>query len=306
MATNYTLNDVAKIITDGKDFEAITEIGKRFPILAVKITAIATKAPVEFKDLMSYMPDHVTANKINKAIKDALGGGDTSDEDVEDDTTDEDEAPAEKSEKAVKKSVAKKKAEVTEKNDDGTYDYDSMNNAQMYKLLGELGKRKDCKDKMGGLSHDQMLGYLKKYGPGAAEVEDEEADEDWGEEEADAPADPYEGKTAVELFKECKKRGIKAPAKKSDKFYADLLRKADAEAAEAEEAEEDDEDGWEEVDIEEERKAAKKAEEEEKKAEKKAPVKKAPAKKAPAKAAPKKATAKKAEPEDDDDDDWDI
>jgi hypothetical protein len=67
MATNYTLNDVAKIITDGKDFEAITEIGKRFPILAVKITALATKAPEEFKDLMSYMPDHVTANKINKA-----------------------------------------------------------------------------------------------------------------------------------------------------------------------------------------------------------------------------------------------
>lgn len=301
MATNYTLNDVAKIITEGKDFEAITEIGKRFPILAVKVTALAAKAPVEFKDLMSYMPDHVTANKINKAIKDALGG-DTSDEDVEDDTTDEDEAPAEKSEKAVKKSVAKKKAEVTEKNEDGTYDYDSMNNAQMYKLLGELGKRKDCKEKMGGMSHDQMLEYLKKYGPGAAEVEDEEADEDWGEEEADVPADPYEGKTAVELFKECKKRGIKAPAKKSDKFYADLLRKADAEAeTEAEEAEDDDEDGWEEVDIEEERKAAKKAEEEEKKAEKKAP-----AKKAPVKAAAKKAPAKKAEPEDDDDDDWDI
>jgi hypothetical protein len=181
-----------------------------------------------------------------------------------------------------------------------------MNNAQMYKLLGALGKRKDCKEKMGGMSHDQMLGYLKKYGPGAAEVEDEDADEDWGEEEADTPADPYEGKTAVELFKECKKRGIKAPAKKSDKFYADLLRKADAEADEAEEAEDDDEDGWEEVDIEEERKAAKKAEEEEKKAEKKAPAKKAPAKKAPAKAAPKKAAAKKAEPEDDDDDDWDI
>lgn len=302
MATNYTLNDVAKIITDGKDFEAITEIGKRFPILAVKVTALATKAPAEFKDLMSYMPDHVTANKINKAIKDALGG-DTSDEDVEDDTTD-DEAPAEKPEKAVKKSVAKKKAEVTEKNEDGTYDYDSMNNAQMYKLLGELGKRKDCKEKMGGMSHDQMLEYLKKYGPGAAEVEDEEVDEDWGE-EADAPADPYEGKTAVELFKECKKRGIKAPAKKSDKFYADLLRKADAEAAETEEVD-DDEDGWEEVDIEEERKAAKKAEEEEKKAEKKAPAKKAPAKKAPAKAPAKKAAAKKAEPEDDDDDDWDI
>lgn len=305
MATNYTLNDVAKIITEGKDFEAITEIGKRFPILAVKITAIAAKAPVEFVDLMSYMPDHVTANKINKAIKDAIGG-DTSDEDVEDDTTDEDEAPAEKSEKAVKKSVAKKKAEVTEKNEDGTYDYDSMNNAQMYKLLGELGKRKDCKEKMGGMSHDQMLEYLKKYGPGAAEAEDEEADEDWGEEEADTPADPYEGKTAVELFKECKKRGIKAPAKKSDKFYADLLRKADAEAAETEEAE-DDEDGWEEVDIEEERKAAKKAEEVEKKAEKKAPAKKAPAKKAPAKAPAKKAATKKAEPEDDDDDDdWDI
>lgn len=85
-------------------------------------------------------------------------------------------------------------------------------------------------------------------------------------------ADGYEAMTAMELFKECKKRGIKAEAKKSEKYYIGLLKKDDAKNAEAEE------DGW--------------GEEEDKK----------PAKKE------KKATKKEAEPEetDDDGDEWDI
>lgn len=56
------------------------------------------------------------------------------------------------------------------------------------------------------------------------------------EEEADeAEGDEYSGKTAKELFMMCKGRGIKAAPKKDSDFYADLLRKADAEAKAAEE-----------------------------------------------------------------------
>ena len=85
-------------------------------------------------------------------------------------------------------------------------------------------------------------------------------------------AEGYEAMTAMELFKECKKRGIKAEAKKPEKYYIGLLKKDDAKNTEAEE------DGW---DEEEDKKPAKKE---------------------------KKTTKKEAEPEeaDDDDDEWEI
>lgn len=53
--------------------------------------------------------------------------------------------------------------------------------------------------------------------------------------------DPYAGKSAMELYKECKKRGIKAEAKKPAKHYAKLLADNDANATESEAG---DDDGW--------------------------------------------------------------
>lgn len=84
---------------------------------------------------------------------------------------------------------------------------------------------------------------------------------------------PYDGKNAVELYKECKKRGLKVKSKlKAEDYAKALIADDEAKAAEAED------DSW---DEEEEVKPAKKA----------------------------KGKAKKAEPEpeeEDDDDDWDI
>ena len=97
-----------------------------------------------------------------------------------------------------------------------------------------------------------------KKNPEPVEVEDKKEEEE----------DSYSGKTAKELFMLCKSRGIKAVPKKDSAFYAELLRKADAEEAE-------DDDDW--------------GDEEEP-----AEVEKKPS-----------AKAKKEEPEDDDDD-WDI
>lgn len=107
-----------------------------------------------------------------------------------------------------------------------------------------------------------------------------------GAEVEEAPAEaetenPYEGKTAMELYKLCKKRDINATPKRPAKYYADLLMDADA----AEAAPEDDEDDW--------------GDEEEEVKE----VKKAPAK---GKGKPAKAAPKKAEVVEDEDDDWDI
>lgn len=286
MAKNYTMTEVANIFAERTDFEAMADIGKRYPLLAIKMTALATKAPEETADIFSYMPDYLSANKVNKAIKD--GGEDVSDSDAEDDETTE--APAEK---PAKKPVAKKEAKA----DTGSKDFDSMNNKQMYELLGELGERKACKAEFGDLSKASMMAYLKKHhSDGAAEAEDE------AEEEAEVGK--YDGKKAPELYAICKKRGIKAEPKKPAKYYIDLLEKADA--AEAEEEPEDEDDWGEDAEAEEPADDVDDDEDEWKEPEEKPKKKAGRPKKAAAKPVAKKAAKKAEEPDDDDDDDWDI
>lgn len=125
---------------------------------------------------------------------------------------------------------------------------------------------------------------------GATEVAAEAEDVDVEETTEDA----YEGKSAMELFKECKKRGIKAEQKKPAKYYIGLLKKAD----EAIEEDAEEEDGWDDGEEEEVEEAPAKAPKAKTaKAEKAAPAK--PAKGKALKAAP-------AEEVEDDDEDWDI
>lgn len=126
--------------------------------------------------------------------------------------------------------------------------------------------------------------YLDALGAAA----DGEGDEPESDEDDDGKGSPYEGKSAMELFKECKKRGLKAEPKKKAAYYAELLDKDDAKADDEDAG--DDED-WNDGEADEEPK--------------KAPAKKAPAKKAPAKKESKPASKAKAQAEDDDDD-WDI
>lgn len=280
MAKNYTMTEVAEIFAVGTDTEAMSDIGKRYPMLAIKMSALMAKAADEVKDIFSYMPEYLSANKVNKAIKEGVGATDS-----------DDDAEEEQEEKPVKTAKAAKKSEEVDTSDT---DYAHMPNAKLYKLLGDYGERKACKEEFGDLSKASMVSFLEKHhGDGAAE--DAEADEEWAEEAEEK--DKYEGMSAQELFKECKKRGLKAAPKKTAKVYIELLKKADAEA-EVEEAEEDADDWGDEDDDAEEEKPVKKASE--KKSAKKAPVKK-PAKKAPAK------KVEQEEDEDDaEDDDWDI
>ena len=257
MAKNYTFAEAVKIINAGTDMESITDIGRRYPTLLHKVTKVAAKAGEDFVDLMSYMPDYLTANKVNTALKNAVGGNtEADDEDTDAEATTEVESNDTETEAT-----------------DATVWNESMSAKQLWDILGKAGKRKLAKSTK---KADLIEACKQAFGATA------EADEAEDEVEADeaTEANPYEGKSAMELFKECKKRGIKATAKKPAKFYADLLVKADAEAAEATDAESDD---WDEEEADE-----------------------APA--APAKKADKKATSKKAakKEEADDDDDWDI
>lgn len=257
MAKNYTFNEAVKIIAKGTDLEAITDIGRRYPVLAHKIAIVTAKAGEEFVDLMGYMPDYLTANKVNTAIKAGIteSGSDEDAEDTEAEATTED--------------AGEDATEATAQWDE------SMSAKQLWDILGKAGKRKLAKSTK---KADLVEACKQAFGAATeAEAEDDATE-----------ANPYEGKSAMELFKECKARKIKAAPKKPAKFYADLLIKDDAAKAEAAEAESEEDDDW----GDEEAEAPKK---EDKKAASKASVKGGKAK-----------AAKKAEAESEDDEDWDI
>lgn len=255
MAKNYTFNEAVKIIAKGTDLEAITDIGRRYPVLAHKIAVVTAKAGEEFVDLMGYMPDYLTANKVNTVIKACITAF-GSDEDAED------------TEAEATEDVGRGAAEATVQWDE------SMSAKQLWDILGKAGKRKLAKS-----TKKTDLVEACKQAFGAVTETEVEAE--------DAEANPYEGKSAMELFKECKARKIKAVPKKPAKFYADLLIKDDAAKAEATEAESDDEDDWGDEEAEAPKKEDKKT-----------------ASKASAKSG--KAKAAKAEVKAEDDEDWDI
>lgn len=246
MATNYTIEEAVKIIAEGKNAEAIQEIGKRFPILAVKIAALTAKAKDEIVDFIGYMPEYLTANKVNSEIKKSL---------IASDDEAEDETPVEKPTKSSKK-ANKKKAADEDDQDDGVVDYTKYNGDTLIKMCKERGIYKK------GMKKADLVAAMENYDENGAASEDDEDE------------NPYEGKTAMELFKECKKRGIKAAPKKPAKFYVDLLLEADAE-------ENDEDEDW--------------GDEEEEETSKK-----------PAKSSKKAKPAKEEVEDDEDDDDWDI
>lgn len=75
----------------------------------------------------------------------------------------------------------------------------------------------------------------------AAKVEEPDEDE-FDEDDEDEETDPYAGKNAVELFKLCKSRGIKAQPKQKAADYIKLLKKADEASDDSDEDEEEDDD----------------------------------------------------------------
>lgn len=265
MAKNYTFAEAVEIINTGKDMESIADIGRRYPTLLHKVTKVTAKAGEDFVELMSYMPDYLTANKVNTALKNAAGNTEAED--------------AEATEAEAETEAEETKTETKAEEATGSDDYESMSAKQLWDLLGKAGKRKLAKS----TKKADLVEACKQAFGGEGEATSEEAETEESEGEA---TNPYEGKSAMELFKECKARGIKAAPKKPAKYYADLLVKADSETKEEAESESDD---WDEEESE---------------------VKEEPKAKAPKKAAePKKEAPKKAakkEETNDEDDDWDI
>lgn len=178
MAQSYTLGEAAKILAEGKDFEAVGDLHRRFPIFTHKLTNAMSGDKDAVVEFMSYIPDYVNPRKVEKVIN--AGNVEQPEEDAEtepDQQTDE-EKPTPK----------------------------------------------------------------KRHARKADEDAESESEVETDEEQNDGK---YAGKNAMELFKECKKRGIKAAPKKPVKYYIELLEKDDA-AVEANTADsnDDDDDDW--------------------------------------------------------------
>ena len=191
--------------------------------------------------LFGGMPEHMTRLKMERSLKD---GADEAAEEGEEDTVEGETTGTEAGE-----------------------DLDAMTTKQLYELCTKKGLNVNKYGKPKSY-------YIEQLAAVSGGVDEEE-------EEAEKEEEPgYEDMSAVDLFKLCKKRGLKVEPKKPAKTYIALLKKADEESDAAEE----DEDDW--GDEEEEEKPAKK----------------------PAKAAAKKEEKKsvKKPVDEDDDDDWDI
>lgn len=203
---NYTLKEAVEIIAEGKDLEAIADLGKRFPVLSIKIARLTAKAEKEIVDLMQYMPEYLTIKKVNNAVK----------------TVNEPKVEAEDATEAENKPVEEETAKEVEE--------------------PEEKENKPVEQKKRGRKPKVKVKAVPVEEP-KVEVE-EEADEE--PTEAEEIENNYEGKKAIDLFKLCKSRGLKVTTKKSAKYYIDVLKKDDeakakAEAKKAEEVEDDDE-----------------------------------------------------------------
>lgn len=244
MAKNWTAYEAA-VELYGTNKENIAEIGSRYPLF----TRTICMAGNEFiLDILKALPK-VTARVVETGLKEM--------EESEEPTEETTEAAEEKAEKK-----SSKKASTKKETDEDAEDYESMTAQALYKLCCSRGISSHCKSRSkaalievleahdrGELESTKDSGKKEKAKPAKKDAPKKEAepeeDADDLDDEENEQEDPYAGKTAMELYKECKKRGISAKPKMKAADYAKLL-KADDEAEEPEEDDiEDDDDEWE-------------------------------------------------------------
>ena len=182
MATNWTLAQAKKVITEGTDLAAITDIGRRFPLTALAIAKIGDNEGAT--TIINALPQHITVRKIESVLKDGIADSGANDDDNDDDDAEDAEKPAKKNARA------KAKAE----NDDTADDEDPI---ALYKKCKKAGLK---------VAPKKSVKYYKDALKKAQEAENE-ADgdtDDWDD------ADDEEEKPAK---KTCKAATKKSKAK---------------------------------------------------------------------------------------------
>lgn len=95
MATNWTLAQAKKVITEGTDLAAITDIGRRFPLTALAIAKIGDNEGAT--TIINALPEHITVRKIESVLKDGIADSGANDDDDDAEDAEHDEKPAKKS-----------------------------------------------------------------------------------------------------------------------------------------------------------------------------------------------------------------
>lgn len=242
MAKNWSAYEAAKEIY-GNNKENIAEIGSRFPLFA---RTVALADSVYLLDILKALPTKVTARVVETGLKEM--------------ETEEPEMEIPQEEEAPKKGKAKEQEDEWSDDEEEESTYESMTAKDLYALCCKRGISSLCKSR----KKDELIKLLEKLdngeiepskGKGKAKEEKkitskkdvkkeepvEEEDDDWEEDEEET--DPYVGKTAMELFKMCKERGLKVKPKQKPDVYADMLKADDAKGEE--DTEEEDDDDWE-------------------------------------------------------------
>ena len=113
MAKNYTPKELFDVIVDGNDIDALTDIGRRYPLLSVKLAKLCNVSD-QVSEVLAALPGYLTARKLEKTLR---GGASEAVEDVEA-TEDAEEAETEaepvEEKPAPKKRGRKPKAEKVE------------------------------------------------------------------------------------------------------------------------------------------------------------------------------------------------
>lgn len=211
---NYTLKEAVEIIAKGEDLEAIADLGKRFPILSIKIARLTAKAEKEIIDFMQYMPEYLTIKKVNNAVKtvnepkaEAEDATEAENKPVEEETAEEVEEPEEKENKPVepKKRGRKPKAKVKvvpveepkaeEADEESTEaeetadNYEGKKAVDLFKLCKSRGLKVTTKK-----SAKYYIDVLEKDDKAKAEAKKAEEAEDDDEDEWDIEDEPKEVK----------------------------------------------------------------------------------------------------------------
>lgn len=196
MAKNYTITEVVNIVSEGKDYESIADIGKRFPVLLKLVATVSAIAGDSFKEFMTYIPDAVTANKVNTAIKANIpdAGEQDAQEEVQEEVEQQEKKPEEPPKKRGRGRKPKKVEEPekveeveekeAEKEEAEENKYAGKKAMELYSLCKKRGIK--CEPRKPAKYYVELL---NKADAEAEEVEAEE-DDDWGEEEEEAPKPP--------------------------------------------------------------------------------------------------------------------
>lgn len=201
---NWTIREATKVIIEGTDTEAIRELAKHFPEFFMAV------AKNDLLALTGAMGEKMTVRRL--------------DFDLSDDGTDEvedDEAEAEVP--AAAKRAAKQTAKIEANIDEGNLE------ALSTKQLMALCDKRGIKVPHYGKNKQFYLAALQGAEDGSKDEEEE------------AETDPYAGMNAMQLYKACKEKGIKAEAKQKAAYYRDLLAKAETKANDGDEDWDDDE-----------------------------------------------------------------